>query len=109
MTPVKHLKPTVLSNEPAISTNESEYVLNIGGVYQDAVTRDWAVQTCFRAAQLAGEERMQHTWHDVNALSDPANLLNAVRAALVADVIAVSVHPAKELPVDLYVWVDAWM
>jgi hypothetical protein len=83
--------------------------LNIAGVYQDAVTRDWAMQTCLLATQMAGEERIQNTWHDVNSLGDPANLLDAVRAALVADVIVVSVHAARELPIDLYVWVDAWM
>jgi hypothetical protein len=109
MTAVELLKGTVLSDKVAISPEESGYALNIAGVYQDTVTRDWAMQTCLRAAQLAGEERIQNTWYDVNSLSDSANLLDAVRAALVADVIVVSVYAANELPSELYVWVEAWL
>jgi len=35
--------------------------------------------------------------------------MDAVRAALVADLIVVSVHAADELPLGLYVWIDAWL
>ena len=87
----------------------SGYTLNIAGVYQDSVTRDWAMQSCRRATQLAGEERFQNNWYDANSLSDHGILLDAVQAALVADVIVVSVYAADELPLDLYVWVQTWL
>jgi nucleotide-binding universal stress UspA family protein len=109
MSAVEPLERTVPSDKVAISPDEMGCALNIAGVYQDTVTREWAMQTCLRSAQLAGEERIQNTWYDVNSLSDPANLLDAVRAALVADVIVVSVYAANQLPVELYVWVDAWL
>ena len=35
--------------------------------------------------------------------------MDAVRAALVADLIVVLVHAADELPLGLYVWIDAWL
>ena len=35
--------------------------------------------------------------------------MDAVRAALVADLIVVLVHAADELPLGFYVWIDAWL
>jgi hypothetical protein len=95
--------------EVAVAPDELEYTLNIAGIYQDSVTRDWAMQSCHRATQLAGGERVQNTWYNTNSLSDPGILLNAVRAAVAADVIVISVYAADELPLDLYVWIDAWL
>ena len=95
--------------EVAMAQDEAAYTLNIAGVYQDSVTRDWAMQSCRRATQLVGEESVQNAWYDANSLSDPGIFLDAVRAALVADVIVVSVYAADELPLDLYVWVQAWL
>jgi hypothetical protein len=52
---------------------------------------------------------VRNTWYDVHSLSDLEILLASVRAALVADVIVVSVYAADELPLDLYVWINAWL
>jgi hypothetical protein len=64
---------------------------------------------CRLATQLVGEEHIRNLWYDVHCLDDAGILLDAVRAALVADVIVVSVHAADELPLGLYVWIDAWL
>jgi hypothetical protein len=109
MTAVDLLGRAVLLNEAASPLDESGDFLNIAGVYQDAVTQDWAMQTCRRVTERAGEKRVQNTWYNANSLSDPANLRDAVRAALVADVIVVSIYAANELPIDLCVWVVAWL
>ncbi len=82
---------------------------NIALAYQDALTRAWATELCVPLTQKFGSENFQPTWHDINALREPDNLLHAVRAALDADVIVVSVHAAEELPVELYAWIDAWL
>src|SRR5580698_10505736 len=103
------LKRPVDQLEVAMAPAEAAYSLTIAGVYQDSVTRDWAMQTCRRATQLVGEESVQNVWYDAKSLSDPGVFLDAVRAALVADVIVVSVYAAHELPLDLYVWVQAWL
>jgi hypothetical protein len=103
------LERPVPAEEAIMAPDESGYSLHIAGVYQDSVTRDWAMQTCHRATQLAGEERVQNTWFSANSLSDPKNLLEAVRAALAADVIVISVYAVDELPVDLRAWIDAWL
>lgn len=103
------LDRTILPDDGVIASAESGCVLILAGVYQDSVTRGWALETCRRATQVAGEERVQNTWYNAGSLSDPGILLDAVRAALVADVIVVSVYAAEELPLDLYVWIDAWL
>ena len=103
------LEHLVLSDEVAIAPVESGFSLNVAGVYQDSVTRDRAVQTCRRATRIAGEERVQSAWYNVSCLSDPGMLVDAVRAALAADVIIVSVHAADELPPSLYNWIEAWL
>ena len=103
------LECPVLSDEVSSAPDESKYALHIAGVYQDSVTRDWAMQTCRRATKLAGKERIQDTWYNANSLSDHGTLLNAIRDALVADVIVISVYAADQLPLDLYVWIAAWL
>ena len=99
----------LLSDEATVASEESDYALNIVGVYQDPLTQSWGVPMCRLATQLVGEEHIRSLWYDAHALTDTAVLLSAVRAALVADVIVVSVHAADELPVGLYVWIDAWL
>jgi len=64
---------------------------------------------CRLAAQLAGEEHVRNIWYDVHSLDDVQVLMEAVGAVLVADVIVVSIHAADELPLGLYVWIDAWL
>jgi len=103
------LERTAFGDGVAIAPVVSGYTLNIAGVYQDSVTRDWAMQSCRQATQLAGGERVQNTWCNTNSLSDPGILLDAVRAAVAADVIVISVYAADELPLDLYVWIEAWL
>ena len=106
---VTEQEPIVPSDEADIGPTESEYVLNIAGVYQDLLTRDWAAHVCEQAIQIAGAERVQTSWFEVPRLGEPETLIAAVQAALLADVIVVSVHAADELPLDLYVWIDVWL
>jgi hypothetical protein len=99
----------LFSDEVTAAPTESEYALNIVGVYQDTVTQSWGVPMCRLATQLAGEDHIRNTWFDVDSLNDIGILMEAVRAALVADVIVISVYAAEELPLGLYVWIDAWL
>jgi len=82
--------------QAAVASDAAAFSLNIAGVYQDRVTRDWALRTCRRATRLAGEESIQSKWYHANALSHPALLVHAVRAALAAEVIVIAVHAVHE-------------
>jgi len=86
----------LLSDEVTVAPTGSEYALNIVGVYQDPATQSWGVPMCRLATQLAGEDHIRSTWFDVDSLNEIGILLEAVRAALVADVIVISVYAAKE-------------
>ena len=103
------LEQTVLSDGAASAPDGSEYALNIAGVYQDVVTRDWAMQTCRWATQVAANSRVQNRWFDVHSLTDPGVFADAVRDAIAADVIVVSIHAADGLPAELCAWLEAWL
>jgi hypothetical protein len=98
-----------LSDEVTAAPTESAYALNIVGVYQDPVTQSWGVSICRPATQLTGEDHVRNTWYDMHSLDNIETLLEAVRAALAADVIVISVYAGEELPLGLYVWIDAWL
>jgi hypothetical protein len=109
MKAVELLKRTVLTDEVSIASDESGHTLNIAGVYQDRVTQDWAMQTCHWATQMARAGRVHNSWFNVNSLGDSGIFVDAVCAALLADVIVVSVYAADELPLDLCAWFEAWL
>ena len=75
----------LFSDEITAAPTEPEYALNIVGVYQDPVTQSWGVPMCRLAKQLAGEDHVRNSWYDVRSLDDIETLMEAVRAALVAD------------------------
>jgi len=107
---ILRLLPSPDLPEPGVMVREEpDYSLNIAGVYQDDVTRNWAIDTCRRATHLAGEEHIRDTWFSAASLGDLQILQEAVRAALAADVIVISIHAADELPLDLHVWIDSWL
>jgi len=97
------------SDEATLAPINSDYALDIVGVYQDPVTQSWGVPMCRLATQLAGKDHVRDTWYDVHSLDEIETLSEAVRAARVADVIVISVYAADELPLGLYVWIDAWL
>jgi hypothetical protein len=96
-------------NAAATAADEPAYTLNIAGVYQDGVTQDWATQSCQLATQLARVGRVEERWFNLSSLCDPEILVDAVRSALMADVIVVSVYAADELPAGLCVWLEEWL
>jgi hypothetical protein len=106
---IELLDRTVPSDEAVVAPDAPAFSLRVAGVYQDRVTREWAIWTCRRATRLAGEGSIQSTWYSASSLGEPAFLAEAVLATTVADVILVSVYAADELPLDLYVWIDAWL
>jgi hypothetical protein len=88
---------------------ETEYALNVALVYQDAPTRNWANQVRDQVTRLAGKDAVRCTQWEISRLGDPEVLKDATLMTMVADVILVSIYDAKELPNDLYVWIDAWL
>jgi hypothetical protein len=104
------LKPIARSEEVFHARDELGHPLKVAFTYQDAVTRQWGLEMYRQVAQLFGADHIHDTWwNSTSLLSDPKLLQDAVLAATLADVMVVAVHAAEELPLDLYVWIDAWL
>ncbi len=89
--------------------SETEYELNVAVICQDTATRKWATQVCDHVTRLAGKDAVHSTWWEISRLSDPDVFKDAVLMTMVADVILVSINDAEELPINLCVWIDAWL
>ena len=103
------LERTTPLDELEFVPSETEHALNVAMVYQDAPTRKWATQVCDEVTRLAGKDAVHCAQWEVSRLSDPEVLKDATLMTMVADVVLVSIYGAKELPVDLCVWFDAWL
>ena len=93
--------------EPPATSAEAETSLNIAVVYQDTQTHEWAMQKCRKATQLVGQEYVHSTWWQLDFLSHPRMMLDAVKDAVSADILIVSVYEAEEVPPALSDWVEA--
>ena len=100
---------TVASAQAASFTKETEPALRVATVYQDPLTRHWARELWDRVGQLVGQGGICHQSWKIGDLTDAQASTGAVQAAPEADVLVVSVRDAGELPINLCVWIDAWM
>jgi len=103
------LKRVVPSAQAARAYGETEPVLKVATVYQDPLTHHWATELWERVGQLIGGEGVCHQTWKISGLMEPGVFVDSVRAAAEADVLVLSVRDAGELPINLYVWIDAWM
>ena len=92
-----------------MARNEIEPALNVATVYQDPLTRQWTTELWDQVGQLVGGGSICHQSWKISDLTDARVFADAVQAVAQADVLVVSVRDAGELPVNLYVWIDAWM
>jgi hypothetical protein len=103
------LERTTTPEEVEFAPPETEYALNVALVYQDMPTRKWATQVCDQVTRLAGKDAVRCTGWEIGRLSDPEVLKDAVLTTMQADVILISIYDTNELPIDLCVWIDAWL
>jgi hypothetical protein len=99
----------VASAQAAMLSKESEPALTVVTVYQDSLMRHWTAELWDRVGQLVGQGGIRHRSWKIGNLTNAQVFAGAVQAAAEAEVLVVSVRDAGELPVDLYVWIDAWM
>jgi hypothetical protein len=85
------------------------YALNLTVVYEDALTREWAMGVHDRVAQITGPESVHSTWWNISDLGEPGVLAGAVSTAIRADVVVVAIRATEGLPLPFYVWVREWL
>ena len=102
------MKAPRLDRSPARSV-EAKYLLNVVVVYEDALSREWAMGVYERVAKVVGHDGVQTSWWQISDLCEPGVLAGAVSTTLRADVIVVSIRAADGLPLPFYVWVNGWL
>jgi hypothetical protein len=94
---------------PDITVEISDYSLTVTFVYENDRTRQWAEEVCGSVAKFAGNEVLRMSFWNIADLAQESVLLQAVRAAVRADLIVVCVGATATLPIDLCVWCDVWL
>ena len=92
-----------------MESKDAELALKVVTVYQDPLTQHWATELWERVGQLLSGEAVCHQSWKLSSLTDPRIFMGAVHAAAEADVLVISVREDRELPIGLYVWIDAWV
>ncbi len=103
------LEPIVRSLAAHREPEKSSIPLHLAAVYEDPLTRDWAMQACHCAARLVPKVAVHTTWWKIRFLEEPRIFETAVQAAARADVVCVSFQAADMAPPELSRWLDAWM
>jgi hypothetical protein len=91
----------------ATVSKDVEPALSVATVYQDPLTRQWAAELWDRVGQLIDDQGVRCQSWKISELADHGVFLDSVKMAAEADVLIVSVRDAGELPMGLYVWMDA--
>jgi hypothetical protein len=102
------LKLSQLNPVPRDS-RESETALNVTVVYEDPLTRYWVDELWGRVGRLIGGGEVRRKAWRIGDLVQQAVFGDAARAAAKADVLVIAVRDTKEVPLILYVWIDAWL
>jgi hypothetical protein len=95
------------SAQVATVSKDVEAGLSVATVYQDPLTRQWAAELWDRVVQLINDQGVRCQSWKISELTDHGIFLDSVQVAAEADVLIVSVRDAGELPISLYVWMDA--
>jgi hypothetical protein len=103
------LPSNTLRDESVQTWRELESPLTVVLLYEDALTRRWTQEVCELVERLAGRERVEWRSWGLSDLSESKVLAEACQVTVRADLIVVSVYAAQNLPLNLYLWVEAWL
>src|SRR5947207_10261031 len=78
--------------------------------YEDATTRDRAMQTCDRLVRKFWKDvEFDFSWWRFDFLVDGGIVNAAVNAAVNSDLILISAHAGRELPGPVQRWIETWL
>lgn len=96
-------------NGVVVASHSGNHALRVVVVYDDTVSEVWAARLCHQAAQCVGPEHLDIRLWWMGSLTQRDILRRAAQAATQADVLAIALRAAEELPVALGEWIDAWL
>jgi len=95
------------------TTNKDDLVPEVFSVvvlYEDRETRDRVLEVSRHMAIQVGDEiQLKFSWWRFDFLQDPELAQQAANAASVADMLLVSAHPGRSLPLEFTQWIERWL
>lgn len=91
------------------TTSSTECILRVMVVHEDSVCQRWAVEVRDQVADLVGPRCLRSSLWPFSDLAQSRLLNAAVRAAVEADVIVLSLRLGAAIPLPLEVWIEAWL
>src|SRR5437899_3117434 len=95
------------------ATNKEQLMPELFSVvvlYEDRATRDRALSVCHHMeAQVGDEIDFRFSWWRFDFLGASDLGEEAAKAALAADMLVVSAHPGRGLPMAFTQWVETWL
>jgi hypothetical protein len=88
---------------------EPGYGLQIVVIHEDSLPQEWAMQVSRRAIHLVGPRSVRTARWSVATLEDAVAMEAATEAAIIADILVISVSGAGALPPCIDRWIDAWL
>ena len=109
--PLSNVRPSdkVPASDRPTTSEEAPLARKVTMVYQDRTTREWALELWARPTQTFGKENIQTSAWRISDLARLEVLALAARSAAQADVIVVSVLAQETLPLELPLWIAAWL
>src|SRR5438874_13214216 len=85
-------------------------VFSVVVLYEDRETRDRVLNVSRHMALQVGDEiQLRFSWWRFDFLEDPKLAQQAANAASRADMLLVSAHPGRGLPLAFTEWIETWL
>ena len=104
------MSKSLLNSRQGDSSWDPKYPFDLLVAYDDVTTRNRALQLCDRLTKkLADDYDFKCTWWKFDHLRDATLREQAVDAAAEANMIILSIHADKELPIAVKTWTETWL
>lgn len=105
----KHWLPRSASAQGQAAESDSDYSLKIVSVFEDVPMSKLAASVVAQVTQFIGENAVRCRSWEARAMTNMGVVLEAARAAAVADILVVSARAAHELSFRINLWIEKWL
>jgi hypothetical protein len=104
------MSKSLLNSRQGDSPWAPKYPFDLLVAYDDVTTRNRALQLCDRLTKkLADDYDFKCTWWKFDHLRDATLREQAADAAAEANMIILSIHANKDLPISVKTWMETWL